>query len=67
MTSQARHGNLQHRREEAVVRQAEWAKLSPAEQVAELDRRLGMGIGAVKQRARLAKAVAAKAKIERTK
>jgi hypothetical protein len=45
------------RRIEAVARQEEWANLSPAEQLAELDRRLGKGIGAKKQRARITKAL----------
>jgi hypothetical protein len=30
-----------------------WRKLSPADQLADLDRRLGKGIGATKQRARI--------------
>lgn len=51
------------RRIEAVARQEEWANLSPAEQLAELDRRLGKGVGAKKQRARIAKALA-KAKVK---
>lgn len=46
------------RRIEAEGRQAEYEKLSPAEQIALLDARLGKGIGAKKQRARLAKALA---------
>lgn len=41
------------RREEALKRNAEWAKLSPREQLAELDRRLGRDVGAKKQRERL--------------
>jgi len=51
------------RRIEAEERQAEYAKLTPAQQVAMLDARLGKGLGAEKQRARIAKAVA-KAKVK---
>lgn len=42
------------KRTEAAERNAYWAGLSRAEQIAELDRRLGKGIGAKRQRARLA-------------
>ena len=42
------------KREEATERQQVWSKLSPKQQLAELDRRLGEGVGAKKQRARLA-------------
>jgi hypothetical protein len=41
------------RKIEAVARQEAWAKLSTAEKIASLDRRLGKGVGAVKQRAKL--------------
>lgn len=47
------------KRDEATERNAAWAELSPAKQLAELDRRLGRGVGAVKQRARLARATRA--------
>lgn len=40
---------------EAVDRNAAWAELSPLKQLADLDRRLGKGVGARKQRARLAR------------
>ena len=43
----------QQKRTEAAVRDAEWRKLKPAQQLADLDRRLGKGVGATKQRARL--------------
>lgn len=36
---------------------AAWRALSPVEQVLELDKRFGKGVGASKQRARLAKAL----------
>lgn len=42
-------------REEAIVRQTEYAALSTAEKIRRLDEKLGVGVGAVKQRARLAK------------
>jgi len=48
------------RRAAAEKRQATWAALSPKEQLADLDRRLGAGVGAVKQRARLAKKIGVK-------
>ena len=41
------------RKIEAVTRQEAWVKLSTSEKIASLDRRLGKGLGAVKQRARL--------------
>lgn len=41
----------------AHARAAAWAALSPAAQLAALDARLGVGVGAVKQRARLARAL----------
>lgn len=45
--------NIEVRREEAVERQAAWSALSPREKLAALDRRLGEGVGARKQRALL--------------
>ena len=38
---------------EAIVRNETWAKLTYEQQLADLDRRLGKGIGAKKQRARI--------------
>jgi hypothetical protein len=38
---------------EAKVRNEAWAKLTPEQQLASLDERLGKGIGAKKQRARI--------------
>ena len=38
---------------EAIVRNEAWAKLTPEQQLADLDIRLGKGIGAKKQRARI--------------
>ena len=37
----------------AIVRNEAWAKLTYEQQLADLDRRLGKGIGAKKQRARI--------------
>jgi len=47
----------QTKRDEATERQQVWAALSPKQQLADLDRRLGEGVGAVKQRARLAEKI----------
>jgi len=41
------------RESEAVERQSHWGGLSLAEQLKQLDARLGKGVGAVKQRARI--------------
>ena len=38
---------------EAIVRNEAWAKLTYEQQLADLDRRLGKGIGAKKQRAKI--------------
>ena len=38
---------------EAIVRNDAWAKLTYEQQLADLDRRLGKGIGAKKQRAKI--------------
>lgn len=43
----------QQKRTEAVARDTEWRKLTPKQQLAALDKRLGKGVGAAKQRARL--------------
>lgn len=43
----------ERKREEAKARQVEWDKLTPQEQLATLDKQLGKGTGAKKQRARL--------------
>jgi hypothetical protein len=47
------------KRAEAVERNEAWAGLPAQKQLAELDRRLGKGVGARKQRARLARAAKA--------
>lgn len=48
-----RPDNNEIKRAEADERNAAWAKLSPSQQLEALDRRLGKGVGAAKQRARL--------------
>lgn len=47
------------KRSEAVERNEAWSVLPAQKQLAELDRRLGKGVGARKQRARLARAAKA--------
>ena len=47
------------KREEATIRNVAWAELSPERQLAALDAKFGTGLGATKQRARLAKSRAA--------
>lgn len=48
-----RPDNNELKRTEAVERQEAWSKLAPAQQLEILDRRLGKGVGAAKQRARI--------------
>jgi hypothetical protein len=55
-----RQTKLQTRREEGAAREAKWRALSPAQQLAELDKRLGKGVGAVRQRARIAARITSK-------
>ena len=43
----------ERRQEEAEERQSAWDGLNTAQQLQKLDERLGMGVGAKKQRARL--------------
>lgn len=45
------------KRDDAIARNEAWSGLTPQRQIAELDRRLGAGVGAKKQRARLARAL----------
>jgi len=49
---------LELRKMSALTRAADYASLSPAEKLKLLDTRLGAGVGATKQRARLAKVIA---------
>lgn len=45
----------EEKKAEGEVRNAEWRKLTPAQQLADLDARLGVGVGATRQRAKLLK------------
>ncbi len=47
------HAVRDQKREEAVLRVAIWRKISAPEQIKCLDGRLGVGVGAVRQRERL--------------
>ena len=49
------HKTRQQRRENALILQEERGKRSAKEQLALLDKRLGNGVGAKKERAKLAK------------
>jgi hypothetical protein len=57
----AQRTNRYARREQAQIddaaRVTAWRALSPSQQLASLDGRLGIGIGATRQRAKLAKAI----------
>ena len=44
---------MNDKQKEAIERNEAWAQLTPEQQIADLDRRLGKGIGAKKQRARI--------------
>jgi len=48
-----RNDRKEARREDAEARQAAWAALTPAEKLADLDRRFGEGVGCTRQRARI--------------
>ena len=52
-------GRHEKRAKEAVERQEAFGKLSPQQRLAILDSRLGAGVGAVRQRAKLAKMISA--------
>lgn len=62
-----RHDRKGVRREEGLVRQERWSKLTPAEQLSELDKRLGDGVGAVRQRTRLKGIIEASKKAKKAK
>ena len=44
---------MSDKQQEAIERNEAWAKLTPEQQIADLDKRLGKGIGAKKQRTRI--------------
>ena len=44
---------MNDKQKEAIERNETWAKLTYEQQLADLDRRLGKGVGAKKQRARI--------------
>ena len=44
---------MNDKQKEAIERNEAWEQLTPEQQIADLDRRLGNGIGAKKQRARI--------------
>ena len=44
---------MNDKQKEAIERNETWAKLTPEQQLASLDERLGKGIGAKKQRAKI--------------
>lgn len=46
----------EQKRSEAVARAIAWSALGPKEQLSALDNRLGAGVGAKRQRARIARA-----------
>lgn len=48
---------IEHKRQAAGERAVAWSSLSPREQLRRLDARLGAGVGAKKQRARIARTV----------
>jgi hypothetical protein len=49
----SRTDRVEIRQEDAEKRNGEWKKLTPEKQLADLDARLGKGVGAAKQRAKL--------------
>lgn len=61
-TEPSTKASINVRRKLAAERQATREKLSPSQQLAVLDSRLGVGVGAVKERARLQRILTAPAK-----
>ena len=45
--------NIMSKKQEAFDRNKAWAQLTPEQQLEDLDRRLGKGVGAKKQRAKI--------------
>ena len=56
-TRKGQRYRVEARQERAQERQEYWASLSPEDQLSALDERLGPGMGANRQRARLRKAI----------
>lgn len=50
-------GNKKRRKEEAIKRNAAWNMLTPEQKIKDLDIRLGVGLGASKQREKLNKLI----------
>ena len=57
MSGLTRKGRQELRQSEALERQKVWGVMTPQQQLEDLDRRLGKGVGAIKQRARLQYAI----------
>ena len=57
MSGLTKRGRKELRQSEALERQKVWGNLTPQQQLEDLDRRLGKGVGAIKQRARLQYAI----------
>jgi len=55
MKQHVRLGNLEIRRDSAKERQLEYNKLTIADRIAKLDKKLGKGLGAIRERAKLQK------------
>lgn len=53
----ARHANKEDKRSEARLRKERSDALTPKQRLAQLDERLGKGVGATKERARLKKQI----------
>lgn len=61
MSKSPRKNLLEMRKKDAEERQAAWNSLSPKQKLIALDRRLGAGVGAAKQRKRLLKEISEQA------
>ena len=59
--SKRRNDSKELRRKMLLERLVLWQKLTPMEQLVQLDKRLGKGVGAIKQRARLVKLIVRRA------
>ena len=50
MSGLTKRGRKELRQSEALERQAVWGKMTPQQKLNDLNRRLGEGVGAIKQR-----------------